>query len=183
MKKTLWSIALASGFATPAFANELSADLNPDAFHIQVDATHASNGIIYAGELLLTNDNGEMVAVSMKTDGQIGNNPMLRGGIGGKIYAIDDKIDSYGALSLGGRLEFTIPTFTDLSISTELYAAPSVTMTGDADSFLDFTVQAEYKMFENAALYGGARHIKSKHDNGSEQKLDNGLHAGIRIEF
>lgn len=183
MKKTFWSIALAAGLTTPAFANQLSADLNPDAFHIQVDATHASNGIIYSGELLLTSDDGELIALAMKTDGQVGRNSSLRGGIGGKIYAIDDQFDTFGALSIGGRLEFTIPTFTDLSIATELFYAPSVIMTGDTESLVDFTVQVDYQMFENASLYAGARHIESQYDNDVEIELESDVHAGIRIDF
>jgi len=183
MKKAILLSSIVCAISQQAFANEISADLNPDSFHAQFDATHATNGIIYSGDLLLTTDQGKYIGAAMLTDGQVGRNAQLSGGLGGKIYAIDDDSDTFGALAIGGRLRYTIPNYTDLSLATEVFYAPSITTTEDSTSLIEFSLRAEYKMFENAALYGGVRHVEANYDNGFEHEFDSGPHAGIRIEF
>lgn len=183
MKKALLLSSIICALSQTATANKLSADINPETFHIQFDATHATNGIIYSGDLLLTTDQGKYIGVAMLTNAQVGQNPQLSGGFGGKIYGVDDDYDNYGALAIGGNLKYTIPEFTDLSVSTEIFYAPTVTTTADSVSLIEFTLRAEYSMFENASLYGGVRHIEAERDNGGEHEFDSGPHAGIRIDF
>lgn len=169
--------------SSSTFANKLSADLNFDTFHIKADATHASNNVIYSGELFLTDDQGKVAALSMRTEGQVGSNPNLSGGLGGKIYALDDEFDSYAALSIGGHLSYTVPELKGFIFTGELYYAPSVVVSGDADSVSDFNLRVTYELFENASVYGGARHFEAEYDNGGEHEFDTGPHAGIQIDF
>lgn len=169
--------------SSQAFANKLSADVNPDTFHIQADAIHATNGILYAGELLLTTDDGGLVSLGLRTDGQVGNNVDLRGGLGGKIYGLDDEANTYAALSIGGHLEYSIPELKGIRLSGALYYAPSLTISDDVDSLIDFNLRVTYDLFENASVYGGYRHVESEYDFGAEHEFDSGPHVGIQIDF
>lgn len=183
MKNTIILTALCCCASAPVFANKLSADLNPDAFGIKADALHASNGILYSAELLLTDDSGEMAAISMRTNGQVGNNKSLSGGLGGKTYVLDDEEDTYFALSLGGHLKYVLPEHDKLIFSGALYYAPSITITDEVESVIDLNLRASYQLFENAAVYGGVRHLVSENENDREHEFDSGLHAGIEIDF
>ncbi len=184
MKKSLITLSLVTAFAaSQAQANDLYLDLNPDTFHARVDATHATNGIIYSGAVLFTDDKGQMLTGGLWTQGQIGSNENLTGGLGGKIYAVSPDGDNYWALGLGGNIAFGFAEVPGLILRASVYYAPAITVSGDYDNLTDVNVEVGYELFENGELYGGIRQLQSDYENGDTYKFDNGLHAGIRITF
>ena len=184
MKRRLLSLAMISApFA--AQANELFLDINPDAFHARVDATHASNDVHYSLATVITDDSGELLSLGVWTHGPLGDNPSLTGGLGGKLYALNlegDNDNLYG-LGIGGNLGITLPEVPDLSLTAELFYAPGITLTNDYDGLVDLTIRVNWALFENAGVYAGLRHIEADYENGGSYEFSDDLHVGINIEF
>lgn len=183
MNKFIYGLAVLGLSPLSINANELYLDLNTDTFHVRGDATHASNGIEYSAELVSTNDNGHVIAFSMWNQGQVGKNSNLFGGLGAKLYGADIQVDQVLALGLGGNLKFNIPAVSGLSVTTELFYAPSITVTESYENFRDLNLRLHYELFENGAIYVGLRSLQAKQENGANYTVDDGLHAGINLTF
>jgi len=164
-------------------ANELWLDASNKAFNIRADATHATNGIIYSGSVLLTEDDEQLGTLGLWTHSQVGEIENLRGGLGTKIYGASEDDETFFALSIGGNIEYQFNSISELSLITEFFYAPEVTVSDDFDYLSDFSFRLKYQLFENAALYSGLRRIALEHESGTDIRLDNRLHAGINITF
>ena len=185
MFKHLLSVSAGLLLAGQAFANDVYIDLNPDTFQARFDATHASNGVRYSTALTLTDDKGQLINAGLWTHGQLGNSTNVKGGLGGKIYLADTRSDSLAALALGGTIDFAIPNVEGLSIVTDLFYAPSMTISSDFKNLSDLTVRVVWDLFENGSLYAGVRSLQADYDDDSNytHKFDNGMHAGMKITF
>lgn len=170
-------------FALEAHSNQLLLDVSNQSFNIRGDATHASDGIIYSGSLLLTDDDEQLVSLGLWTNGQVAQTENLFGGLGAKVYAANSEDETFFALSIGGHIEYLFSSFPDLSLISEFYYAPEVTVSDDFDYLNDFTFRINYKMFDNASVFTGLRRIALKHESDDVLKLDNRIHAGINITF
>ncbi|WP_370979895.1 YfaZ family outer membrane protein [Agaribacterium sp. ZY112] len=179
------ALILCSGLvaASQAAANDLYIDLSNDTFHARFDATHASNNIRYSAETLITEDQGYVVDAGMWTYGDIGSNKAIQGGLGGKIYYGDTDNDAITALALGGTINIAIPGVDGLSISSDLFFAPSITVNNDFKNLSDFNLRVNWALFENAAIYGGLRQLEADYKHSGSHEFDEGLHAGIKMSF
>lgn len=184
MRKIVATALLSStAFATVANANDIYMDFNSDTFHFRFDATHASNGIQYSGQALFTSEQGQVFSGGLWTKSKMGNNGALTGGLGGKIYGIDDKSNTYFALGLGGNLNYSFAEVSGLSLRAALYYAPSMVISSDYDNVTDVTLEMAYSLFENGEIYGGFRQLQSDHSNNYTHKMDDGAHIGIKLQF
>lgn len=180
MRKTLFTLMLSTCGA--AQANDIYLDINPDTAHGRFDAVHSTRNLHLSAAAMITNDNGSLLSLGAWTHSDFSPNHNLRGGLGGKLYAVDPNGDDFFALAPGGRLIFDIAPVAGLSVATEVFYAPSMLISEDLDSFVDFSVRVSYELFENAAVYAGARTLHAKRD-GFDSDMDEGLHAGIKLSL
>lgn len=107
-------------------------------------------------------------------------------GVGGKLFFISPKQTNGNGtvLGLGGRFNYTWPTYNRFTIGGELYYAPNIVAFNNADRFLEFGVNAGYEILRNAELYVGWRHVSAAFtgSNGNVT-LDSTFMVGLNLSF
>ncbi len=183
LTKSVSICLLTLGLSVSTHANNLYMDLSSDSVHLRGDAAHSSTDLLYFASAHITEDKGEAISLGLLKTGQIGNNASLFGGIGAKAYVIDSESDTVFAAALGGQLSYEIKEVEGLSITSEIFYAPSITISDDLDKLVDVQVRAHYALFENGEIYGGLRQYKFEADNGASYSFDKGPFVGIKISF
>jgi len=116
-------------------------------------------------------------------DSYIGNS-RVKGGIGGKLYAVsfDSPNADVFALGLGGQ--FTLfPNDGAFGVGAYGFYAPRVVTGIDGERFWEAGVRAEVEVIKNSSVYVGYRRVRAELDNGSSHYVDRGGFAGIQIKF
>jgi hypothetical protein len=93
--------------------------------------------------------------------------------------------EDYIALALGGKAKYILDLGVDVppsSINAEISFAPSLLSFIDADSYMDFRLEADMEIIPNILIYGGYRHIDTEYIQYSETLNDN-FYAGMKITF
>lgn len=169
--------------SSQALAGSLDVDINSDTLVGQYNFSDENARLGLSGALALTDDNGDMINFTARTQGMLAGEPNIRGGFGGRLYFIEpDHTDGFQSLGIGGFFDVTVPQLPELSIGAELYYAPSITTTDDVDNVREFMVRVSYQLFQNAALYVGIRHIEAEQDNYDFEFVEGG-HLGFSLQF
>jgi len=176
-------LSLLSAYGTHTYANNLLMDISDESVKLRGDATHSSTNMLYFASLHVTDDKGEAVSLGLLKVGQVGRNENLTGGIGAKAYVVDPDADTFYALALGGKLAYEVTEVEGLSVSSELFYAPDITISEDIEKLIDFHIRANYALFENGLVYGGVRSYKFEAENDSTYKFDTGPFVGVQISF
>jgi hypothetical protein len=102
--------------------------------------------------------------------------------LGGRlIYTSPGTVD-LGALAFGGKLRFS-PVHR-LGIGGSIFYAPSITSFGDADRYVESSVQIDYQVLPQAFIYIGYRNIEVDIENGPDNiELDEGGIGGFKVLF
>src|SRR5487761_699777 len=105
--------------------------------------------------------------------------------VGGKLFFISPKQNSGNGtvLGLGGRFNYTWPSYNRFTIGGELYYAPKIVSFNNADRYLQYSVNAGYEILRNAELYVGYRHISAAFTNTSTLTLDSTYIVGLNHTF
>ncbi len=181
MKKHLELTLLTSLLSLASFqatASSLEVDLNSDAIKAKYNLNSEKADIGLAVAALITDDNGDAFSFDIKSQGALNNssNPNIRGGFGVRAYHVSYEDDSFQALAIGGFGEYTLSS--DISLSFELYYAPSITMTDDLDSMHEIMFRASYQLFENAKIYTGIRDLEV-----DDFDIDDEIHIGFELDL
>lgn len=179
---------IGSCIASTAMAASLDVDLNNDTLSGQYHFSDQYAELGISAGAMLTDDRGELLHLTLRTQGQLANEQAVRGGFGVRAYLASPndgdgyQADNYQALALGGFVEVTVPKVPDLSFALEVYYAPSITLTDDIDNQREINFRASYQLFKNAAVYAGIRHLEVE-QNDFDYEFDEGLHAGFSLQF
>ena len=181
------AIALSSvsafAVATPAKALSFGADLSPDSINFIADTDNPDVQLNYAGQVLLTEDEGNIFAVKAYYMGDLQASEALKGGLGVKLMHADVFDDSFQALGLGGFLDYTLPSFQPVSFRLEAYYSPDIVTSDYPENVTDITFTASYKAFENALVYVGLRDITVSADNPLlDGDVDSTAFIGFKIQ-
>ncbi|HVA54363.1 MAG TPA: YfaZ family outer membrane protein [Gammaproteobacteria bacterium] len=105
--------------------------------------------------------------------------------VGGKLFFISPKqnIGNGTVLGLGGRFNYTWPSYNRFTIGGELYYAPKIVSFNNADRYLQYGVNAGYEILRNAELYVGYRHISVAFTGTSTLTLDSTFMVGLNLSF
>lgn len=107
----------------------------------------------------------------------------VNAGLGVRAVAADFDSGSGGAVDLGGKVEIRIPNFNRLGITAYAWYAPEIISFGDFDQNTEFGVMLDYEVIRDAALFVGYREIRFELDDADEDKVDDSIIAGLRLEF
>lgn len=174
---------LGTCIASTAMAASLDVDLNNDTLVGQYHFSDKYAELGISAGAMLTDDKGELLHLTLRTQGQLANEQALRGGFGVRAYLASPRGgDNYQALALGGFIEMTVPKVPDLSLSLEVYYAPSITLTDDIDNQREINFRVSYQLFKNAAVYAGVRHLEVEQDD-FDYEFDEGPHVGFSLQF
>lgn len=180
------ALLLASGAAS---ATTFDFNLSNHAARVGLSQPLTTTGLEVDGDWLHHQDNGEILSAGLHlvNDANPGRGS-LKVGLGAKLFYVNfDRwgLDDGTSVAIGGKFRYTWPDFNRFAIGGHLYYAPSVTSTGDLDSYGEAAIRAEYLVLRNANAYLGLRTIRVGLDRrGDDSKtFDSGLHAGIRLDF
>ncbi len=184
MKKiTINGSLLALLFSLNSLADSVDVDINSDTIKGQYNLGDKTTDLGISASAMLTDDKGEVLALTARTQGKLNSQQDFRGGFGGRVYhASPDQGDSFQSLAIGGYLDMTVPKITELTVGVELYYAPGITSTDDVDNFREMNFRATYQLFENAAIYGGLRYLEVE-ENDFDYEFDDGAHVGFTLQF
>ena len=77
----------------------------------------------------------------------------------------------------------SLPNFNRLGITAYGWYAPKIISFGDFDQNTEFGVMLDYEVIRDAALFVGYREIRFELDDAGEDKVDDSIIAGLRLEF
>jgi hypothetical protein len=140
---------------------------------------------LYGGAgFLHEEDKGEVIFLDLVAmDDLRSGDHAFTGGVGGKIIVLIPRgsRDEAGTLTLGGFVNYQIPTLRALSVQGELYYGPSVT-SNNVDGMGYYRAALELEVIERAKLHIGYRKIEAKYGN-ARFDADEGINVGIKLEF
>lgn len=146
----------------------------------------ASGGADIRFGLLFNEDDDLVGSLGLVVRGTPAGQQPYSFGLGAQIYmaSVDSLDEGLTALALGGGVKYYIPANMPIALGGELFFAPSITTTGDGDSFLDFRVRAEVELLPSATAFVGYRSLSSEFDGDvDDYDIDDNLHLGIRLQF
>lgn len=181
MKKYVALAALALT-STTTLANDLYLDFSGDVFHARIDANNSHSGLGYLAEAIITDHDISAYNVGLMKTGKVRDQD-IDGGLGAKFVYLDGKNENYYALTLGGSISFPLPLAPDVRVVTELFYAPSATISDDLDNLIDFTLRMEYQVFENGSVYAGGRLLQIEDQYDNETEVDDDVFIGIKLSF
>jgi len=185
LRTTITGLAMMA-VTLPVAADSLDFNFSSDALNVTYIRDLQPEGLEAGAGLLYHDDDGYLLEAQMHLvdEPEPGRDALLLG-IGGKlVYADDDVRDAKGAsLAIGGKLNWTLPQYNRAAVGGSLYFAPSVTSISDIDGYQSYALQGEFKVLPDARLYLGYRYVELSFDGESSRTFEDGLYAGIRLDF
>jgi YfaZ precursor len=180
----LFVVLVATAFAVQA--NNLDINLGSDAASVNFSGDLTNTGLIGDLGYLHHTDRVDIgsAGVMVVGDSNPAGSPFIFA-VGGKVFFISPK-QNYGngtVLGLGGRFNYTWPSYNRFKIGGELYYAPNIVSFNNADRYLQYSVNAGYEILHNAELYVGYRHISAAFTNTSDVTLDSTFMVGFNLTF
>jgi len=102
-------------------------------------------------------------------------------GLGIKAVLTEDFV----GLPLGAELSYRLPINSAIPIKVKALAhyAPKSLSFSDADSFLEYRVEANAQLMSRASLYLGIRNIDTNYDNGIDITYNQSAYFGVKFSF
>jgi len=193
LRKALLAVTLFAPFAH-ATAGAIDFLVGKDAAELTFYTQSSSFG--YGGADIgfgaLINEHNDVIAnASILVSGSSkGDVKALHFGVGAKIYGGriegpgSESLDAQGgAIAIGGRIRYVIPTSTPLAVLGEIFYAPEVTSISDFDGLSEYRVALELEITPSARAYVGYRRLEITHNRDADYKVDDAAHIGVRFEF
>jgi len=181
------ALGLALGsLLTPAAASagDLDFDLSNSAarfdfrFPVTQTGLHADVGILHH------EDDGDMIFGGLQLVGDAGGGAeAFTVGLGVRAVTLDANGVDGSAVAIGGFFDYVQPDYNRFAFGGYAYIAPAVTSFGDMERYLEYGLRVEYRVMKQASLYLGYRDVSADFIGGVEATIDQGLHAGISLEF
>ncbi|MDY6918967.1 MAG: YfaZ family outer membrane protein [Pseudomonadota bacterium] len=178
-------ISLLSLWVASAGAQTIDLNVNNDAVALDYTTRISQSELNLGAGLLHHQDHGDVYYGSLFVADNVNKQTALLAGIGSRAYYLDgDESDQSGtAVSLGGFVNWEIPTVTNLSLRTDIYYAPDVLAFDEIEGYLDFSARIQYRIIEQAWVYLGYRNAEAQVEAPGKAKLDEGGHVGIMLWF
>ena len=111
--------------------------------------------------------------------------PFVSLSLGGKAYLglLDDPSDEVVALAPGAELRVDLPLDVPMAAVGRIFYAPDIATFGDSDEVIEFDIRGEVRFLPQTTGFVGYRLLNFEREDGGEDKIVNGIHAGIRFAF
>ena len=179
MKAHFIAAAVLAITSSSAFAGGVAFRFGDDSFGVSL-AGDLSSETSAQFDWLHHEDDGDMVALGMFANGQRG---ALTGRLGAKLIGLDvDDADlSGGALAFGGDL--SLPLNEIVRLRGGVYYAPETTGFGDVDGYKEWSVSAEFAIFQNSALQLGYGDIEFDAEDSGKFEFEDGLFVRLQLRL
>jgi hypothetical protein len=104
-------------------------------------------------------------------------------GVGPKFVVVDTKNGNARALSLGGRLRYKSGQQSRLFVRGQLFYAPAVVSSGDAENYSEVSFEVGFELLPTADIYFGYRNIDADYKGASRSNIEESGYFGLKIEF
>lgn len=113
--------------------------------------------------------------------GSVANLP-LTGGVGPRAWVVStDRVEGVAG-TLGGYGRWSVPQIEELAVRLDAFASPPIMALGPVDYLYELSGRVEYRLFPEAAAYGGLRRIDVE-GKGDTVTVDDGVMFGLSLEF
>jgi len=104
--------------------------------------------------------------------------------IGEEFDAPEGESESVGALALGFKAGFVIPSRQNpMELSVEGFMAPNITSFSDAERYSEFNARFQVEIVPQALTYIGYRRMRFDTNDFDNVRLDRSMHLGIKLTF
>ncbi len=193
LRKALIITTLLAPFSS-AFAGGIDFRIGSDAAELTFLTQTATFGYggadIGFGALINEDDDFIANAAILVSGSSKGDVKGLHLGVGVKAYAgsLDGpgrvSLDvNGGAIAIGGRVRYLLPSNVPVAILGEAYFAPDITSISDFDGLVEFRLSLELEITPSAVAYIGYRKLEVTFNNNVEYDVDSSAHFGVRFEF
>lgn len=188
LRRALIAALIAGGTAT-AQAQEVDLVLSDEmAEAVLADRTSqgSNQSSRYGGGVLYNQDDDLLGSLFLMVNNEIeGRWQPVTFGLGGKLYgaSLERSDETVGALAIGGNVGIGIPAGIPMAIAVQGFISPNITTGGDADRVTEAQIRLEAEVLRGAQAFLGYRQIKFHMDGHRDERVDDGLHAGLRLRF
>jgi hypothetical protein len=102
-------------------------------------------------------------------------------GFGANAVWIDNSNTSFTALPISLYINYILQE--SLAIGASASYSPKILSFGDADTFTQYNVKANYKVIDNGYVYVGKRYIKTSYTNNVDIEFDDAVFFGFKVLF
>jgi hypothetical protein len=170
--------------AGPAAAGDLDFDLSNNAARFDFRFPVTESGLEADLGILHHEKDGDMLFGGIQlVDDAGGGSEAFTVGLGVRAVSLDANTADGTAVAIGGFFDYVVPEYNRFAMGGYAYIAPAVTSFGDMERYLEYGVRAGYRVMKKASLYVGYRDVSADFIGGVDATIDQGLHAGISLEF
>lgn len=140
----------------------------------------------YGGGILYNEDSDILASLFLQANNRgAGRWQPVTFGVGAKVYAadLDAPSETVAALAVGGDIGIGIPADIPMTVVLQGFLSPNITTGGDAERITEAMIRLEAEVTRGAHAFVGLRQIKVHSDDFRDVRLDDGVHAGIRLQF
>ncbi|CAA0082506.1 Uncharacterised protein [Zhongshania aliphaticivorans] len=179
MKAPLIAASLLAVVSSSAFAGGVAFRFGDESFGVSVAGDMSAESSAQL-DWLHHEDDADMVALGLYANGQRG---ALSGRVGAKAIALegDDADIDGGAVAFGGDL--SLPLNEIVRLRGGLYYAPDATGFSDIDGYKEWSVSAEFTIFQNSAIQLGYGDMEFDAENGGEFEFEDGVFLRLQLRL
>ena len=151
-----------------------SVDLNALSYNSDTTSYFIDGSYLHA-------DGDNLVTVGLSAESKFQGAEGLTFGLGIKSVFADDFI----AIPFLAKAKYTLPfsySIPTTSLTTSLAYAPSVLAFSDAESYMEFRVEANMEVVNNVHIFGGYRNIDTEYDT-FDHTFNNSFYGGMKLSF
>lgn len=140
----------------------------------------------YGGGVLYNEDDDLLGSLFLMVNNEVeGRWQPVTLGVGAKLYgaSLERSDETVGALAVGGNIGIGIPAGIPMAVAVQGFISPNITTGGDADRVTEAQIRLEAEVVRGAQAFVGYRQIKFHMDGHRDERVDDGLHAGLRLRF
>ncbi len=153
-------------FGSDSFGVSVAGDMSPES-SAQLDWLHHD-------------DDADMVALGLYANGQRG---AVSGRVGAKAIGLegDDADVNGGAVAFGG--DVSLPLNEIVRLRAGLYYAPEATGFGDIEGYDEWSISAEFSLFQNSAIQIGYGSMDFDADTGKKFEFEEGAFVRLQLRL
>lgn len=188
MRKTTLVIALTAALvATGAEADsELDVSISSEVFGIDYSVRDGLQGVQWGAGVMYNDDlNASLFSAAFNVTGKAVANQQTYTGLGLKAVVHDTDIETAGSLALGGSAQYQPPELNGFGFEGQVYYAPEVLNTGDADEFYELVARVTYAVLPQGRVFVGWTNATVEYDSliASEVEIEKGFNMGFTLLF
>jgi hypothetical protein len=179
MKAPIISAIVLAIASSSAFAGGVAFRFGDDSFGVSLAGDFSAENSVQF-DWLHHEDDGDMVALGMFANGQRGS---LSGRLGAKATALEayDSDINGGVIAFGG--DVSLPLNEIVRLRGGAYYAPEATGFGDIEGYQEWSVSAEFTIFQNSAIQFGYGDIEFDVEERGEFEFEDGIFVRLQLRL